>query len=328
MRDRLRELQEHQESLSVTSSTWYDEPDRNRLIVASYKSDDKHKVISRMVRRNVNMMLNLKKQQNNDPKHFESSVKNLQDKLSVIQNHIKDVQYSTKKLKELHTKALMALKVSTDEEAEMGKLIANGRAAAKLASSHLAELDHMDIDGAPEIQSKLTHIRQNQVSYVRLCFMTAMEQFERELDRYARGLRQIVSKQIAIVSGDTDPAHTQDCIDTGRILAFVDNYQLEEQQAKDMLEAVSQRQTELEALEKSITEVRDLFADVAVLIAMQGAVVDNIEMLVERAAAEATKGNKQLKSAGKKQRSARKKKIILGAIGSAVAVGLITLVAI
>ncbi|KAK3910933.1 Syntaxin-1A [Frankliniella fusca] len=186
------------------------------------------------------------------------------------------------------------------------------------------EAERGDILGGPAIQRMLAQ----QTLYARLSFTNAMEQFEKELERYSNGLRQYVAKQIAIVGGDPDLDYAESCIENGKIHAFVDNYQLEERQARDMLEAVTLRQQELEALERTIVEVRDLFVETALLVAAQGSVIDNIELHVERAAAEAASGRKQLKSAGKKKRSALKKKAILGAIGSAVAVGLITTVVI
>ena len=78
-------------------------------------------------------------------------------------------------------------------------------------------------------------------------------------------------------------------------------------------------------LEKSIQEVYELFIELSAMVEEQGNSLDLIEMNIEKTAANANEGAKNLKQARKKKKKTRKIKIISGAVVSVVVAVLIVI---
>lgn len=89
--------------------------------------------------------------------------------------------------------------------------------------------------------------------------------------------------------------------------------QLEENTA-----ALRQRDTEVQELVRSITELNAIFRDLAQMVADQGQVVDRIDVNVENTQVKVTQGARQLQKADQHQRRGRKMTCIFGLAGAIV----------
>lgn len=77
--------------------------------------------------------------------------------------------------------------------------------------------------------------------------------------------------------------------------------------AKNALADIQERNRDIHRLEASIAELRQLFLDMAVLVESQGELLDQIEYTVSQSVNYTSKAVEELRSAGKYQRSYRKK---------------------
>lgn len=80
------------------------------------------------------------------------------------------------------------------------------------------------------------------------------------------------------------------------------------QSAKDLLKEIEARHETLAALEQSISELAQLFTDLAVMIEQQGSLVDQIDSYTANAADSAARGKGELQKAVVYQKSAWAKK--------------------
>eukprot|EP00088_Acartia_fossae_P069666 TRINITY_DN9160_c0_g1_i1.p1 TRINITY_DN9160_c0_g1~~TRINITY_DN9160_c0_g1_i1.p1 ORF type:complete len:247 (+),score=101.77 TRINITY_DN9160_c0_g1_i1:40-780(+) len=86
-------------------------------------------------------------------------------------------------------------------------------------------------------------------------------------------------------------------------------------QEESDLQALQEREKAIRQLESDIVDVNTIFKDLATMVHEQGDVIDSIESNIEEATVQVSDGNEQLRQAYNYQTSARKKKLILGAVG-------------
>ena len=73
---------------------------------------------------------------------------------------------------------------------------------------------------------------------------------------------------------------------------------------------INEREIEITNVVKSITDLNELFKDLATMVADQGTVVDRIDYNIERVSHSVDSGLVQLEKAAKYQKSSRKMKLI------------------
>ncbi|KAJ3346663.1 hypothetical protein HDU91_006980, partial [Kappamyces sp. JEL0680] len=82
-------------------------------------------------------------------------------------------------------------------------------------------------------------------------------------------------------------------------------------EAKKALEDIQNKHREVMKIEKSILELQQLFMDMAVLVAAQGEVIDQIAVHIESAVNDTEAGVKDLKNAVEIQKRSRKKMCVI-----------------
>ncbi|XP_063718050.1 syntaxin-7-like [Symsagittifera roscoffensis] len=95
--------------------------------------------------------------------------------------------------------------------------------------------------------------------------------------------------------------------------------QLQQQQVEyeQTLEQIRERDSAMQELEQGVTQVNEIFKDMAQLIHDQGDVIDNIETQIDKAESSARSGTQHLGTAVKHQkRGTRTKLIIFGVLGA------------
>lgn len=93
--------------------------------------------------------------------------------------------------------------------------------------------------------------------------------------------------------------------------------------AKRALEDIQSKHRDVVKIEKSILELQQLFMDMAVLVAAQGEVLDQIAVHVDSAVNDTEAGVQSLQKAVKLQKKSRKKMCIIMFLIIAVLVGIV-----
>jgi len=159
--------------------------------------------------------------------------------------------------------------------------------------------------------------------------------FTRALDSFQRAQRQAAQKEKDVIrkykseNNDFSSAQQQNLIDIeGGAAAAASNQSrtqamIEEEQSIELLE---EREKAVRQLEADITDVNQIFKDLAAMVHDQGELVDSIEENVESASISITAGNEQLRQAERYQNKARRKKVCL--VGSGLIVIIILIIII
>jgi len=152
--------------------------------------------------------------------------------------------------------------------------------------------------------------------------------FTRALDNFQRAQRSAAQKEKdAIKKFRTAGGQTQaetDLIDIeGGGGANRAQMMMQEEQN---LEHLVERERAVTQLEADIMDVNQIFKDLAAMVHDQGELVDSIEANVETSSIRVSEGTEQLRQAERYQNKARKKKMILAAIGFIVLVIIISII--
>jgi len=152
--------------------------------------------------------------------------------------------------------------------------------------------------------------------------------FTRALDNFQRAQRSAAQKEKDAIkkfktAGAQNSAET-DLIDiegggaTNRAQMMM--------QEEQNLEHLVERERAVTQLEADIMDVNQIFKDLAAMVHDQGELVDSIEANVETSSIRVNEGTEQLRQAERYQNKARKKKMILAAIGVVVLVIIISII--
>jgi len=93
------------------------------------------------------------------------------------------------------------------------------------------------------------------------------------------------------------------------------------------IEQLEEREKAIRQLESDIVDVNTIFKDLATMVHEQGEIVDSIEANVESTTVRVHEGTDQLRQAELYKNKARKKKVILAAVGVTILVILIAIIA-
>ncbi|TPX47780.1 hypothetical protein SeMB42_g03204 [Synchytrium endobioticum] len=144
-------------------------------------------------------------------------------------------------------------------------------------------------------------------------FLDAMTEYKNIQKEFHEKYRSRLQRQFLIVkptataadvdkmlSGETGPIFAQQILETGQ-----------KAQARAALAEIQERHADIVRIEKSILELQQLFADMAVLVAAQGEQIDQIEIHVGNAVETTEKGVQALHKAVKDQKKSRRKMCII-----------------
>jgi len=105
----------------------------------------------------------------------------------------------------------------------------------------------------------------------------------------------------------------EEMIETGNFQVFDEGF-TKIQENKDVLNRLEKRAKDMEALEKSMIELRDIFVQVHQLVEQQGHIVNNIMENMEETECKVDEATEQLRQAAVYQSGARRKKICIALV--------------
>ena len=146
---------------------------------------------------------------------------------------------------------------------------------------------------------------------------------------YADKMKDRLKRQLsARGEGEVSEDRVNEILGTESYNVFTQNFISETQDAEEMLRELEERQKDILALEKSVTEVNGLFKEMNLLVSQQGEKLDNIEANIDHTEVKVEDGVKQLGQAVKKQSAARRKKFCCFGIIGVVAIILVVIIVV
>jgi len=136
-----------------------------------------------------------------------------------------------------------------------------------------------------------------------------------------------MSQKVRIVKPDATPEEIDAVIESGQAdqlyrVGTLDQAALHSQ-AKNALSYIQDKHREIVQIEQSINELHDLFLDMSIMVASQGAVIDIVEGNVNSAVLDTRDGAKLMGEANAQQKKSRTKMYILIVILILIVIGLL-----
>jgi len=152
-------------------------------------------------------------------------------------------------------------------------------------------------------------IKKNQHSFLLNTFKNLMTKYNDVQIEYRDKCKRRIQTELEITGKKVSDHELESMIETGELEVFTENYQINDQKAKQAIDDLKRQKQELENLESSIRQVHQFFTDIAELIEHQGALIDRIEFQVSNAREYAQDGVQQTKEALEHHRAFVKKKL-------------------
>ncbi|CAK9810098.1 Syntaxin-1A homolog [Anthophora plagiata] len=164
------------------------------------------------------------------------------------------------------------------------------------------------------------HVRIKTLQYTTMLrlFCEVMEDYNISMLRYQEKCRLLLHQQKMLIRKHITSEELDKLLDAQENNLFVDNILEDSRIARQQLSDIQSRHNDILKLEKSITEIRDMFTEIAFLIEKQAKHVNSVEYFAGTTADNVDSGRTGLKKAEERSRRYKKRKIKLSIIISII----------
>ncbi|KAF8334147.1 t-SNARE [Cantharellus anzutake] len=254
-----------------------------------------------------------------DMSGFYSEITSIQEDIKTFNSHVQQIS-------ELHSRSLNNVddEISKRNASQLEALVEDTSALGAVLKRRVKALERQ-VGSGREAQ-----IKKNQIGLVKSKFVEAIQSYQEVERQYRAKYKQRVERQFRIVKPDATPeevkAVTED--DGAQIFsqALMSSNRYGESRAA--YREVQERHADIKRIEKTLTELAQLFNDMSVMVEQQDEAIDVIEGHAEIAEKDLETGLQHTEKAVNSARAARKKRwicfficlIILAIIGIVVGV--------
>ncbi|XP_059482177.1 syntaxin-1A-like isoform X2 [Neocloeon triangulifer] len=238
-------------------------------------------------------------------------------KAQTVRSWIETAENHTKEMRRLQSTILSSPRpdelAKTELEDRMAaiKMTSNQiRVALKELAESVARAE-VKANGRP---SATLRIRKTQYQALSRVFSDTLIAYNTSQLKYREDCKERIRRQLRIANRETTDDELEKMLENGDVAVFTGDIVVQTQEARQALADVEARHKEIMKLEKNIMELRDLFIEMASLVATQGDMIDRIETHVLSAGEAVSEAAKQTKKAVVYRSKARKKKIIIIAV--------------
>ncbi|XP_050403891.2 syntaxin-2-like [Patella vulgata] len=232
-----------------------------------------------------------------------------------IQNFLHDVEKVETELNLLKEKVenmkkiqltILSSPFGQDNKKQYEKLVDVIRKDSSKIRKSLKNIEGQVEENPKEENSALNRIRSEQLNRLTLGLAQTSNDFFTAQSDYMEKIKVLVRKQCDIANkGDSE---LQEILDAeGDFKVFTQDYITDVQDAEEQLRMIEERDKDIQALEKNICQVNELFIDMSVLVSEQGETIVNIEKQVLEASSNVVGGKDQLRQAEISRKKSRKR---------------------
>ncbi|XP_025152376.1 syntaxin-1B isoform X2 [Harpegnathos saltator] len=171
----------------------------------------------------------------------------------------------------------------------------------------ITAIDDLSVASAKD-GSIYTRIKVLQYTTMLQLYSEIMEDYNTSLLRYHDKCLLLLQQQRLLLRRQVTSEELDHMLDAQETNLFVDNILKNSKVARQQLSDIENRHHNVLKLEKSIIEVRELFAEMAILIEKQGEQINNVEYFSNKTTNNIGGGRIQLRKAEKKSSTYRKRK--------------------
>ncbi|KAL0881268.1 hypothetical protein ABMA27_002365 [Loxostege sticticalis] len=181
--------------------------------------------------------------------------------------------------------------------------------------------------GAAQRNDARARMARLQYAATRRLYADALAAHHRALQALRDHQLHLLHEQIKLTNLTISDEECQSLLDSNNISLFVDNVKAETAEAKRALRDVEARHEELARVEASLQELRDLFVQLAHLVATQQDQIDSVEYYALQATGHVELGGRELLKGTVSHAKAKKKKLgLVICMASGIAIVLLVLI--
>lgn len=132
--------------------------------------------------------------------------------------------------------------------------------------------------------SVLQRIYKNQHSHLTRCFVEVMRSYYKAQTNFRDKCKAQIQRQLEIVDKVTTDEELEDMLNCDSLAIFISGMKCDSQLSSQALNEIESRHFDIMSLESSIRELHEIFTDIALLVEIQGELMNNIEKNVMGAA--------------------------------------------
>ncbi|UJR15278.1 hypothetical protein I4U23_002231 [Adineta vaga] len=193
----------------------------------------------------------------------------------------------------------------------------------KLKKLEQIQIDQTDADKA----SAVWRIKETQIFNLTYRFRQVMQKHNQEFVSHRERCKKVISSELEITGIRRTDEELEEMIENGFPGTYNFSIMIDVEKAKQSLNEIEARHRDITKLETSLKELHAMFLDLAVLVATQGEMIDNIEHNVSKAVDFVGLAAEQVYSAKESHESAVKKRLVVYIIIIAIVCILILILA-
>ncbi|KZP24797.1 t-SNARE [Athelia psychrophila] len=229
------------------------------------------------------------------PSGTEGSMSTFFSTVGSLQDAIKKYDKNVLAIAELQSRSLTALdeNASRQYQSELDALAAETRTLGNNLSKQIQQLTTWPVK-AGDIQP-----RNNQIGLVKSKFTEALQRYQKVEQQHREKERERVARQFKIVKPNATPEETAAVVNeagagSNQIFAQAVSSSERYGQAREALEDTQTRQQALQRVEKTLSELVQLFNDMATLVLQQEETINHVEATASIIKGDVQEGDKQL----------------------------------
>ncbi|XP_077163847.1 syntaxin-2 isoform X1 [Paroedura picta] len=229
-----------------------------------------------------------------------------------VRKHITKISDIVEEVKKKHSLILSATNLKDKTKDELEELNKEIRKTANIVRAKLKAMEQgLARNESANRTSADIRIRKTQHSVLTRKFVEVMTAYNGTQTLFRERTKDQIRRQLEITGKSTTDEELEDMLESGNLSIFTSDIILDTKVTREALDEIESRHKDIIKLESSIQELHEMFMDMAMLVEVQGEMVNSIEKNVMNAVDYVEHAKEETKKAVKYQSKARRKKWII-----------------
>ncbi|XP_042297865.1 syntaxin-2 isoform X2 [Sceloporus undulatus] len=229
-----------------------------------------------------------------------------------VRKYIIKIADVVEEVKKKHSIILSATHPKDKIKEELEELNKEIRKTANIVRAKLKAIEQsLARDGNANRISADVRIRKSQYSVLTRKFVEVMTTYNTTQTVFRERTKDQIRRQLEITGKTTTDEELEDMLESGNLSIFTSDIILDTKITREALDEIESRHKDIIKLESSIQELHEMFMDMAMLVEIQGEMVNSIEKNVMNAVDYVEHAKEETKKAVKYQSKARRKLIFI-----------------
>ena len=226
--------------------------------------------------------------------------------ISEIKNHISNLEKKVITIEQLQSKLLSLIRDNPREQKNLDNMTSSFVIEIKKHNDKLQEL-HKQVR---QDKTDKRQVMDNHISITSANLKKVLHQYQEIRDNYSKQQKQAFSRRCQIIDPTVDQDQIDKILSTG--ISSTELFQMKKLKLSEQdLADIKARHDSIFALEKDMTELHEVFVQLAILVEQQGEKIDTIETSIDIGAHQVIQATRYLGDARRIQSSMQKKKLMI-----------------